>query len=40
MKIHVKIQNKSYEAKVGDIYSRPIQVSIDGERLSKYGLKK
>ena len=31
MKIHVKIQNKSYEAKVGDIYSRPIQVSIDGE---------
>jgi biotin carboxyl carrier protein len=31
MKIHVKIQNKTYEANVGDIHSRPIQVSIDRE---------
>ena len=31
MKIHVRIQNKSYQVIVDDIYSRPIQASVDGE---------
>ena len=31
MKIHVKIQNKTYEVKIGDIHARPIQASVDGE---------
>lgn len=31
MKIHVKIQNKSYEVRIGDIHARPIQAVVDGE---------
>ena len=31
MKIHVKIQETSYEVKIGDINSRPIKASVDGE---------
>jgi glutaconyl-CoA/methylmalonyl-CoA decarboxylase subunit gamma len=31
MKIHVKIQDKIYEVKVGDILTRPIQAVVDGE---------
>jgi biotin carboxyl carrier protein len=31
MKIHVKIQNKTYEVRIGDIHARPIQASVDGE---------
>ena len=31
MKIHVKIQNKTYQVKIGDIHARPIQASVDGE---------
>ena len=31
MKIHVKIQNKTYEVRIGDVHARPIQVSVDGE---------
>ena len=31
MKIHVKIQNKSYEVVIGDIHARPIQANVDGE---------
>ena len=31
MKIHVKIQNKTYEVNIGDIHARPIQASVDGE---------
>ncbi len=31
MKIHVKIQNKTYEVEIGDIHARPIQASVDGE---------
>jgi len=31
MKIHVKIQNKTYEVRIGDIHARPIQVTVDGE---------
>ena len=31
MKIHVKIQNKTYEVKIGDIHARPIQATVDGE---------
>lgn len=31
MKIHVKIQNKTYVVRIGDIHARPIQASVDGE---------
>lgn len=31
MKIHVKIQNKTYEVRIGDIHARPIQAIVDGE---------
>jgi glutaconyl-CoA/methylmalonyl-CoA decarboxylase subunit gamma len=31
MKIHVKIQNKIYEVKIGDVHARPIQASVDGD---------
>ncbi len=31
MKIHVKIQNKTYEVRIGDIHARPIQATVDGE---------
>jgi biotin carboxyl carrier protein len=31
MKIHVKIQNRTYEVRIGDIHARPIQASVDGE---------
>jgi len=31
MKIHVKIQNNTYEVTIGDIHARPIQASVDGE---------
>jgi biotin carboxyl carrier protein len=31
MKLHVKIQDKLYEVRVGDIMSRPIQVMVEGE---------
>ena len=31
MKIHVKIQNKTYEVEIGDIHARPIQANVDGE---------
>ena len=31
MKIRVKIQDKTYEVAVGDIFARPIQAEIDGE---------
>ncbi len=31
MKIHVKIQNTTYEVVVGDIHARPIQASVNGE---------
>jgi biotin carboxyl carrier protein len=31
MKIHVKIQGKSFEVKIGDIQARPIQAEVDGE---------
>ena len=31
MKIHVKIQNSTYEVVIGDIHARPIQASVDGE---------
>jgi biotin carboxyl carrier protein len=31
MKIHVKIQDKIYEVRIGDIFSRPIQAIVDGE---------
>ena len=31
MKIHVKIQNKTYEVRIADIHARPIQASVDGE---------
>lgn len=31
MKIHVKIQDKTYEVSVGDINSRPVEVAVDGE---------
>jgi biotin carboxyl carrier protein len=31
MKIHVKIQNKTYEVRIVDIHARPIQASVDGE---------
>jgi len=31
MKIHVKIQNTTYEVQVGDLNARPIQACVDGE---------
>lgn len=31
MKIHVRIQDKSFEVRIGDIQARPIQASVDGE---------
>jgi len=31
MKIHVKIQDKIFEVKIGDIQARPIQAEVDGE---------
>ena len=31
MKIHVKIQNKTYEVRIADIHARPVQASVDGE---------
>jgi len=31
MKIHVKIQDKTFEVKIGDIQARPIQAEVDGE---------
>jgi len=31
MKIHVRIQEKTFEVNLSDIHSRPIQVSVDGE---------
>lgn len=31
MKIHVKIQNKTYVVRIGDINARPIQATVDGE---------
>jgi glutaconyl-CoA/methylmalonyl-CoA decarboxylase subunit gamma len=31
MKIHVKIQNKTYEVRIGDIHARPIQATVEGE---------
>jgi len=31
MKIHVKIQNVTYEVIIGDIHARPIHANVDGE---------
>ncbi len=31
MKIHVKIQNTTYEVKIGDLNARPIRACVDGE---------
>ena len=31
MKIHVKIQDKIFEVRIGDILTRPIQATVDGE---------
>ena len=31
MKIHVKIQNKTFEVRIGDVHARPIQATVDGE---------
>ena len=31
MKIHVKIQNKTYEVRIGDVHTRPIVANVDGE---------
>jgi biotin carboxyl carrier protein len=31
MKIHVKIQDKTFEVKIGDTLARPIQALVDGE---------
>ena len=31
MKIHVRIQDKTFEVKIGDIQARPIQAEVDGE---------
>lgn len=31
MKIHVRIQEKTFQVQVGDIHTRPIQVKVDGE---------
>jgi biotin carboxyl carrier protein len=31
MKIHVKIQNRTYEVRIVDIHARPIQATVDDE---------
>lgn len=31
MKIHVRIQNKTFQVKISDIHARPIPVVVDGE---------
>jgi hypothetical protein len=31
MKLRVKIQNRTYEVEVGDLLSRPIKATIDGQ---------
>lgn len=31
MKIHVRIQNETYQVQIGDIHARPIPVKVDGE---------
>lgn len=31
MKIHVRIQEKTFEVRIGDIQARPIQAEVDGE---------
>jgi glutaconyl-CoA/methylmalonyl-CoA decarboxylase subunit gamma len=31
MRIHVKVQNKTFDVKIGDLLSRPIQAEVDGE---------
>jgi glutaconyl-CoA/methylmalonyl-CoA decarboxylase subunit gamma len=31
MRIHVKVQDKTYEVKIDDLLSRPIQVDVDGD---------
>jgi len=31
MKIHVRIQDKTYQVELGDINARPIQAEVDGE---------
>ena len=31
MKIHVRIQDKTFEVKIGDVQARPIQAEVDGE---------
>jgi biotin carboxyl carrier protein len=31
MKIHVRIQDKTFEVQLGDIHARPIQVNVDGD---------
>ena len=31
MKIHVKIQDKTFEVRIGDTHARPIQAIVDGE---------
>lgn len=33
MKVHVKIEDKTYEVTVGDLQARPIIASVDGEDL-------
>jgi glutaconyl-CoA/methylmalonyl-CoA decarboxylase subunit gamma len=31
MKIHVRIQDKTYQVQIGDIHARPIPVKVDGD---------
>jgi biotin carboxyl carrier protein len=31
MRIHVKVQDKTFDVKIGDLLSRPIQAEVDGE---------
>lgn len=31
MRIHVKVQNKTFDVKIGDLLSRPIQAEVNGE---------
>ena len=31
MRIHVKVQDKTYDVKIGELFSRPIQAEVDGE---------
>ena len=31
MKIHVRIRNKTFEVRLGDLHSRPIQAQVDGD---------